>query len=103
LRAGDVVATPEGLTVFKGGSSFPYKTADFTPIDSYARVNSDLRKRLSTIKVDPTATPSTPVQTLAATTGEDAKPAAKPRRKRPVQAAQQAEREPRSPFGWFNR
>jgi hypothetical protein len=102
LRAGDVVATTAGLTVFKGSRSYPYnKTADFTPIDDYGRVNSDLRKKLAEVKVDPNATPSTPVQSLAS--ADEEKPAAtassKPRRR---SAPRQASREEPPPFfGWF--
>jgi hypothetical protein len=98
LRAGDVVATAGGLTVFKGANTFPYKTADFTPIDDYARVNAAVRRKLADVKVDPTATPATPIQSFAST--EDEKPVVKKRRKPPVQAAR-TENPGRSPFGWF--
>jgi hypothetical protein len=84
LRAGDVVATRAGLTVFKGGSQFPYKTADFTPIGSYSKVNSDLRQQLSDLRVDPSATPATPVQKLA--TSEENSKTSKPRPRKRVQA-----------------
>jgi len=80
LRAGDVVAMAEGLAVFKGANQFPYKTADFTPIESYSKVNADLRRKLSEVRIDPTTTPATPVQKLA--TGEDPPRAAKPRPRR---------------------
>lgn len=79
LRSGDVVATAGGLTVFKGAKSFPYKAGDFTPVDSYARLKGDLRERLTSLKIDVTATPSTPVQSLAA--AEESKSAHKPRRR----------------------
>ena len=81
LRAGDVVATASGLAVFKGSQQFPYKTADFTPVSDYGKVNSELRRKLSEIKVDPTATPAAPVQKLAEAADEKpAKP--KPRKQR---------------------
>jgi hypothetical protein len=99
LRAGDVVATADGLAVFKGSRSYPYKTADFTPVDDYGRVNSDLRKKLASIKVDPTATPATPVQSLAS--AEDEKSVAKPRRR--AAPRQAARRESPTLFGWFTR
>jgi hypothetical protein len=89
LRAGDVVATAAGLTVFKGGSQFPYKTADFTPVGSYSKVNSDLRQKLSDLRVDPTATPATPVQTLA--TSEETSRTSKPRPRKRVQAARSSD------------
>lgn len=81
LRAGDVVATAAGLAAFKGGSQFPYKTADFTPVESYGKVNSDLRRKLSNLRVDPTATPADPVQTLA--TAEEPNRAGRPRPRKP--------------------
>jgi hypothetical protein len=86
--------------VFKGSRGYPYnKTADFTPIDDYGRVNSDLRKKLAEIKVDPTATPATPVQSLASAPDEEKPATAKPRRRSaPRQAART---EPPPFFGWF--
>jgi hypothetical protein len=84
LRAGDVVATAQGLRTFRGSASFPYKSADFTPVGSYERVSADLRQKLSDIRVDETARPAALVQSLA--TGNDGKAeAARPRRPR-VQA-----------------
>jgi hypothetical protein len=101
LRAGDVVATASGLTVFKGTNSFPHKTADFTPIDSYARVSAEVRRKLADVKVDASATPATPVQSLAPTGDDPKPPAVKRRRRAPVEA--RTESPPRSPFGWFSR
>lgn len=99
LRAGDIVATPTGLTIFRGSSAFPYKSADFTPIDSFARVNADLRRKLSTIKVDPTATPATPVQSLA--NAEEQKPASRPRRRAPPPAEDEVGAASFPPDHWF--
>jgi hypothetical protein len=99
LRAGDVVATAEGLTVFKGARSFPYQTADFTPIDSYARVNAELRRKLADVKVDPTATSATPVQSLASS--EEQRPVVQHRRRAPVRAARSEERAPSFFDSWF--
>lgn len=99
LRAGDIVAMSSGLTVFRGSGSFPHGAADFTPIESYASVNSELRRKLGAVKVDQSAKPSTPAQSLA--TAEEDQPAATTRRGRPpAQAARNQEIE-RSPFGWF--
>lgn len=101
LRAGDVVATAEGLTVFRGANTFPYKNADFTPIDSYSRANSDLRRKLADVKVDPTAKPATPVQSLAPTGDEKPVAVRRQRRQPPAQAARGENVAPASPFGWF--
>ena len=52
LRAGGVVATATGLSAFNGSGAYPYNKADFTPVDSYARINGDLKRKLSELKVD---------------------------------------------------
>jgi len=52
LRPGDIVATTEGLVAYsgpRGGSS----QADFKPVGSYSGLNSDMRARLSEMKVAP--------------------------------------------------
>jgi hypothetical protein len=83
LRAGDIVATKTGLAIFKGGSQFPYKTADFTPVTDYGKINAEVRRKLSEIKVDQTARPVPPAQALASTAAVEEKPATrKPRRAR---------------------
>lgn len=100
LRAGDIVATRGGLTVFRGSSSFPYKVADFTPLQSYAKANDEIRRKLSNVRVDVTARAVTPIPRLA--TAEDAKPVGKsrPRRQRAVIDANR--RDARASFdGWF--
>ncbi|GAC1331160.1 MAG: hypothetical protein NVSMB26_09230 [Beijerinckiaceae bacterium] len=40
LRRGDVVVTSEGLMVFRGSARFPYKNADFDPVESPAGARS---------------------------------------------------------------
>jgi hypothetical protein len=35
LRAGDVVATPDGLLVFKGSRAFPHEIGDFEPLGAH--------------------------------------------------------------------
>jgi hypothetical protein len=86
LRAGDIVVTAEGPKAFKGAAAFPYRTADFTPVESYGRISSEVRRQLSSIEVDATATPATPVQKLAP---QSAEPAARPRPARRTQAQYQ--------------
>lgn len=48
LRAGDIVATREGLTQFNGRNS--REATNFTPIDA-AKLSADMRKKLSGIEV----------------------------------------------------
>ena len=82
LRAGDIVAHSSGLQVFNGSGKFPYRAADFTPVGSYARVSADLRQKLTGLRVDETATPATPIQSLASGNEGQAETKAKPRRAR---------------------
>jgi Protein of unknown function (DUF2865) len=82
LRAGDVVVRPTGLHVFNGSGKYPYRTADFTPVGSYARVSADLRQKLTDLKVDETATPATPVQSLATATVNEGQAETKPKPRR---------------------
>lgn len=100
LRAGDIVAARGGLTVFKGSGSFPYKVADFTPLQSYAKANDEIRRKLSNVRVDATARAIAPVKELAATPEE--KPAGKSRSRRHRAAANANRRDARASFdGWF--
>ncbi len=69
LRAGDIVATNEGLATFNG------KTAEFTPINPAA---GEWARRLAEIKVRP-APPQEPVD-ITATINEEPKPAKRTRR-----------------------
>ena len=56
LRAGDVVATNNGLMAYNGGTS-ARTAANFTPIASYSGLSGELRRRLSETKITPTAEP----------------------------------------------
>jgi len=53
LRAGDIVARDGALMAFKGSKKNTYTAGDFTPIQSYAKGESNLRKHLSDVKVAP--------------------------------------------------
>lgn len=79
LRAGDIVVTAEGPTVFNGGRQFPYQTADFTPIEDYGRLNRQLREKLAEMQVNTEVAPVVPPQRIAVTAPE-----------RPVRTARQA-------------
>jgi hypothetical protein len=57
LRAGDVVATNNGLMAYNGGTS-ARTAANFTPIASYSGLSGELRRRLSETKISPTANPA---------------------------------------------
>jgi hypothetical protein len=79
LRSGDVVATATGLAAFSGTGAYPYRKADFTPIDT-TRMNGDLKRKLSELKVDENARSAVPVQSLA-TAEEPAQAKPKPQRR----------------------
>ena len=60
-------------------------------MDSYGRINGDLKKKLSELKVDENAKSAVPVQSLA--TAEDSAPAGakpKPQRRARIQATDNA-------------
>jgi hypothetical protein len=56
LRAGDIVARDGTLMAFKGSKKPTYTAGDFTPIQTYAKSDNTLRKRLSGVKVAPPLT-----------------------------------------------
>jgi hypothetical protein len=57
LRAGDIVATQDGLMSYRGRNAVN-QTAEFTPVDSSSGLAPDMRRRLSDTKILPTATAS---------------------------------------------
>jgi hypothetical protein len=65
LRAGDIVARDGTLMAFRGSKKPTYTASDFTSIQTYAKGDSNLRKRLSGVKVAPSAGAS-----LSASPGE---------------------------------
>ena len=84
LRVGDIVVTAEGPTVFLGSKQFPYKSADFTPVEDYGRLNKELRQKLSELQVNQTALPAVAPQTIAATaeSARNSERKSRPRRER---------------------
>ena len=50
LRAGDVVATQDGLKTFQGGKNEAHKAADFAPTGNATKVSGTLRDRLSSLR-----------------------------------------------------
>jgi hypothetical protein len=55
LRAGDVVATTDGLVAYTGVRVGNNQSADFTPVASYPGLTAELRARLGEMKVAPVA------------------------------------------------
>jgi hypothetical protein len=51
LRAGDIVATADGLKAFQGAPGETHRRADFTPAAKSYRLSRDLRDRLSRLRV----------------------------------------------------
>jgi hypothetical protein len=51
LKAGDVVATVEGLKVFSGSKGERHKSADFTPVENATKLSADLRRHFATTRV----------------------------------------------------
>ncbi|HEX2216351.1 MAG TPA: DUF2865 domain-containing protein [Xanthobacteraceae bacterium] len=104
LKAGDLVVTASGPTIFRGSKHFPYKTADFTPIDDYGRVNKELRRKLAGLKVNMSAKPVLPPQKLVAAAKDEQQPRARTRRPR-VQTTENTGSAPREyrydSFRWW--
>ena len=55
LRAGDVIATTDGLVAYSGVRLGNSQTAEFTPVSSYPGLTADVRARLGEMKVAPVA------------------------------------------------
>ena len=55
LRAGDVIATTNGLVAYSGIKVGNNQTAEFTPVASYPGLTTDVRARLGEMKVAPVA------------------------------------------------
>jgi hypothetical protein len=53
LRAGDVIATTDGLVAYSGVRLGINQTAEFTPIASYPGLTAEARARLGEMKVAP--------------------------------------------------
>lgn len=51
LRRGDIVVTENGLRIFVGRPGEAHRTAAFTPVENYADVPAQLRRRLDSIRV----------------------------------------------------
>ncbi len=51
LRAGDIVATAQGLKVFNGAAGARHKAASFVSLKRSALVSGDLRRSLRNLRV----------------------------------------------------
>jgi len=64
LRAGDVIATTDGLVAYSGIRIGNSQTAEFTPVASYPGLSADVRARLGEMKVAPVTLEATGNDTL---------------------------------------
>jgi hypothetical protein len=55
LRAGDIIATTDGLVAYSGVKIGTGQTAEFTPVASYPGLTAEVRARLGEMKVAPVA------------------------------------------------
>jgi hypothetical protein len=59
LRAGDIIATTDGLVAYSGVKIGTGQTAEFTPVASYPGLTAEVRARLGEMKVAPVAAETT--------------------------------------------
>jgi hypothetical protein len=76
LRAGDVIATTDGLVAYSGIRLGAGQTADFTPVASYPGLTADVRARLGEMKVAPVSADTVAADTPLVDSGHDVVPAA---------------------------
>jgi Protein of unknown function (DUF2865) len=66
LRAGDVIATSDGLVAYSGIRVGANQTAEFTPVANYPGLTSEVRARLGEMKVAPVSAEMIPEATISA-------------------------------------
>ena len=76
LRAGDIIATTDGLVAYSGIRIGNDQIAEFTPVASYPGLNADLRARLGEMKVAPPSAEAFEHETLLASDRALVQPAA---------------------------
>src|SRR6202043_3146777 len=64
LRAGDVIATTDGLMAYSGVKVGNSQTSEFTPVGSYPGLTAEVRARLGEMKVAPVAAEAVANDTL---------------------------------------
>lgn len=86
LRAGDVIATTDGLVAYSGIKIGNNQSPEFTPVASYPGLTADVRARLGEMKVAPVAAESIGDESQRPDIGSDVMtpvaPVAKPASKR---------------------
>lgn len=75
LRAGDVIATTNGLVAYSGIRVGNNQTAEFLPVASYPGLTADVRARLGEMKVAPMAPEALAGETLLESDRELIQPA----------------------------
>jgi len=75
LRAGDVVATTDGLVAYSGIRLGASQTADFTPVASYPGLTAEVRARLGEMKVAPVSAETVATDTPLVESSRDVVPA----------------------------
>ena len=75
LRAGDVIATTDGLVAYTGVRLGISQAADFTPVASYPGLTADVRARLGEMKVAPVSADMVSESPLPETSRDVALPA----------------------------
>jgi hypothetical protein len=74
LRAGDVIATTDGLVAYSGIRLGNNQTAEFTPVASYPGLTADVRARLGEMKVAPASPEMTAEEAPASSSNRPASP-----------------------------
>jgi hypothetical protein len=74
LRAGDVIATSNGLVAYSGIRLGANQTAEFTPVASYPGLTADVRARLGEMKVAPVSAETVANDAPLADLGRDVLP-----------------------------
>jgi len=74
LRAGDVIATTDGLVAYNGARTGEEKASEFIPIASYPGLTAEVRARLSEMKIAPVHAEPVPLDTPTVETDDDTEP-----------------------------
>jgi len=72
LRAGDVIATSDGLVAYNGARTGEEKAAEFIPIASYPGLTTEVRARLGEMKIVPVRAEPVASDTSVPDTDDDA-------------------------------
>jgi len=72
LRAGDVIATSDGLVAYAGAQTGEEKAAEFIPVASYPGLTAEVRTRLGEMKVAPVRAEPVASDTPVPDTDDDA-------------------------------